>query len=303
MPTTQQIDAAVVNDVIVFPWIRKNLASGKLPQDVFRVEANKKWIDDYCRARGGFSTATLDEALDELLRSIAAQTKFQENKQKLGENIVHWFEAVPTRKDSLKYFALSDRNWACARHFLAAIKEPPVLSVANWETFVLNHEYTSKFFDWEISVDDLARLISGAKPPYLEFGKVGGVLRPVSGLLIEKFGRQAVDEAYDKFTRNVSKKAASTNFSSHTMDEWRAAEDRKAKEAAEARRKDPRLQEQAKRESENIAWLYRAGANHAATARCRKVLEDLIVTDEAGQPDWFETLKARQAKASELAGL
>ena len=303
MPTQYEIDQAVIMDNIIRPWANEGLRSGKIPQDVFQNAENRKWIDAYCKANGGFSTATLDAALAALLEAIKQQKKFQAAKEKLGAEIVHWFEAIRTRRDSLKYLAQSDRNWDRARKWFEA-QTNVVLSISAWDKFVLDHEYDPGFWDWEVPIADLVQLIRSARSPLLEYGRLNGTgeLRPIGGLLVQKFGRKAIDEAFDKFTAGV-KRTVEGRYSAHDIESWRKNEEKKVAEARAHRQADPRLIEQMKRETENIVWLYRAGGNHAATARGRQQLQSVIDSGLASGKSWFEIHDEVQAEANRLAGL
>ena len=300
-----QIEQAFINDNIIRPWFNEAIRSTNV-RDVLSNIENRKWIDSYCHQLGGFSKENLDAALVALLKALDEQKQFQAAKQRLGSDLVHWFESVRNRNDNLKYFALSDRNWSCARNFLAAIKDPPVLSIGAWEQFVVDHEYTPQFFDWEISPEQLIEQISGAREPYIMYSKVnvGGrlQLRPSGGLLCDKYGSLAVSQAFDQFTNNVATKAASISHSSHTTEEWRKVENQKAVEAKARRQEDPRLIQRMEQETRNIVWVYREG-NHAATQRGRRQLQNVIDSGLASGKSWFEIYDLVQAEANRLAGL
>jgi hypothetical protein len=160
-----------------------------------------------------------------------------------------------------KRFLDNDRNLHSLQFF---VQNNPNVTITDWANFVNAHLEPDPYFDWAPAN---TRGVAASELTAEELKAITDRIRKAAGP-----DRQVL--------REESEKAAEV--------------------AKEKRLSDPRIIEQARRESDNVVSLYR-GHTHSETARHRPILAETLVTKPGSDEiDWFATLDARKAKATEL---
>jgi len=112
------------------------------------------------------------------------------------------------------------------------------------------------------------------------------------------FNELTQDERAEVETR--FRKGAAETRGGNDKQALRESQEQAAREAEQKKLSNPIFIAQAQREADNVVSIYR-GHSHSETARHRQVLSETIVTKPGSDEiDWFATLDARKAKATEL---